>query len=103
MSQQQYDNTNRGALFRNDRKSHDNQPSHKGTINVDGVEFWLSAWVKDGQNGKYFSLSVTPKEQQRQEPPQQQRTHGQMRQDARGSTRPQSATGFDDMDDDIPF
>jgi hypothetical protein len=60
----QYDNTNRGALFRNDRATSDKHPTHKGSINVNGQEFWLSAWVKEGQKGKFFSLSVEPKEQQ---------------------------------------
>lgn len=58
-----YDNTNRGVLFKNDRKETDNHPSYKGSINVDGVEYWLSAWVKEGAKGKFFSLSVSPKEQ----------------------------------------
>lgn len=103
MSQQQYDNTNRGVLFKNDRKDHESQPAYRGSINVDGVEFWLSAWIKDGQKGKFMSLSVTPKEPAKAPAPAPQRTHGQMRQEARGSARPQSATGFDDMPDDIPF
>jgi hypothetical protein len=104
---QQYDDTNRGVLFKNDRKAHENQPDYKGQVNVDGVEFWLSAWIKTGQKGKFMSLSVTPKEEQQAPSPQRQqaepRTHGQMRQAARTSARPQSATGFDDMDSDIPF
>jgi hypothetical protein len=33
-----------------------------GTINIDGVEYWLSAWLKDGKSRKYMSLSVRPKE-----------------------------------------
>lgn len=53
-----YDNTNRGALWRNTKKEKDTQPDHTGKLNVDGKDYWLSAWIKDGQNGKYFSLSV---------------------------------------------
>jgi len=63
MSRQDYDNTNKGALFRNQRKERENQPDHTGTINIDGQEYWLSAWVKEGKNGKFFSLAVTKKEQ----------------------------------------
>jgi hypothetical protein len=60
---QQYDNTNRGAIFKNDRKESERHPDYKGNINVGGQEFWLSAWIKDGRSGKFMSLSVQPKEQ----------------------------------------
>lgn len=65
---QQYDNTDRGVLFKNDRKESDNHPDYKGSINVGGVEFWLSAWIKQGQKGKYMSLSVKVKEDDTQKP-----------------------------------
>jgi uncharacterized protein (DUF736 family) len=69
-----YDNTNRGALFRNDKKESDNHPDYKGSINVGGEEYWLSAWLNESQKGtKYFSMSVTkkdaPKEQPKQDTP----------------------------------
>lgn len=63
MSDKQYDNTNRGVMFRNDRKTKPNQPSHTGSINIEGEEYWLSAWVKEGQKGKFFSMSVTSKDE----------------------------------------
>lgn len=83
----QYDNTDRGVLFKNDRKESDNHPDYRGSINVGGVEFWLSAWIKQGDKGKFMSLSVKPKEQPQQAP---QRTHGQMK-------RGQPA-GYDDQE-----
>ncbi len=59
-----YDNTNRGALFKNDRKESENHPDYTGQINVGGVEFWLSAWIKKSKAGKNFmSLSVKLKEE----------------------------------------
>lgn len=61
-----FDNTNRGVLFKNDRKDSDKHPDYKGNINVDGREFWLSAWIKDGKSGKFMSLSIQPKEKQQQ-------------------------------------
>ena len=58
-----YDNTNKGILSRNDRRESDSHPEYKGQINVDGVEYWLSGWVKERKDGtgKFFSLSVKPK------------------------------------------
>lgn len=63
MSDKQYDNTNRGALFKNNRKEQPNHPDYNGTINVGGVDYWLNAWVKEGKKDgrKYFSLSVKEK------------------------------------------
>jgi hypothetical protein len=58
----QYDNTNRGVLFINDRKEQDNHPDRKGSINVEGKEYWLSAWNKETAKGDTISLSVTPKD-----------------------------------------
>ncbi len=61
---EQYDNTDKGALFRNDRKEKETHPDHTGTLNVGGKEYWLSAWVKTSKAGKkFFSLSVKPKEE----------------------------------------
>lgn len=60
----EYDNTNSGALFKND-KEHDKQPDYKGSINVEGTDYWLSSWIKTSKAGrKFMSLSVTPKEAQ---------------------------------------
>jgi hypothetical protein len=57
-----YDNTNSGALFKNDDKQGDKSPDYKGTLNVDGVEFWLNAWIKTSKKGtKFMSLSAKPK------------------------------------------
>lgn len=60
----EYDNTNRGALFRNDKAASDKHPTHTGKINVDGRDYYLNAWVKDGKKGKFFSLSVKPMDAQ---------------------------------------
>lgn len=59
-----YDNTNSGVLFNNREAKGDNEraPDYKGSINVNGEEFWLSAWIKEGQKGKFMSLSIKPKE-----------------------------------------
>ena len=58
-----YDNTNSGALFKNERKETDKHPDYKGSINVDGVEYWISAWLNESNAGKkYMGLKVNLKE-----------------------------------------
>jgi uncharacterized protein (DUF736 family) len=64
-----FDNTNRGALFRNDDKTEEKQPDYRGSINVGGVDHWLSAWIKTSKQGtKYMSLSVKPKNSDNAQP-----------------------------------
>jgi hypothetical protein len=59
----EFDNTNKGALFKNDRKENEDDRDYSGTINVAGREFWLSGWVKTSKAGnKFLSLSVKPKD-----------------------------------------
>lgn len=59
---QQYDNRNKGVLFLNDRKESDKHPDRKGSINIDGKEYWLSGWDKKTSRGDTISLSVQAKE-----------------------------------------
>ena len=59
----EYDNTNSGALFTNKDKKTDKHPAYRGSINVEGTEYWLSAWIKESKEGKkYMSLAVQAKE-----------------------------------------
>lgn len=80
---------NSGALFRNDRKERDDQPSHKGSALIDGTEYWMSAWVNVSKSSdrKYFGMKFEKKEQQRNT--------------AAGSP-PAPAEGFN-VDEDMPF
>ena len=58
----EYNNTNRGSLFKNDRKDDTKFPDYKGSLNVDGVDYWLSAWIKISKDGaKFMSLSIKNK------------------------------------------
>lgn len=89
MAYEQRDNS--GSLFKNDKKQDgDNKPNYTGSVMINGVEMWISAWLKDGQNGKWMSLSFKPKEQQRQ-----QQTANQT------SYSAQQPSSFDD--ESIPF
>jgi hypothetical protein len=60
-----YDNRNRGALFRNDDKGpkDDKERDYSGTLDVEGTEYWISGWVRISRKTgkKYLSLSVKPK------------------------------------------
>lgn len=86
-----YDNNNTGFLARNDKKESDKHPDFRGSITVDGAEYWLSGWVRQGKPGskmagrQFFSLSLSPKDEKK------------------GSSKPAAAAKQDDFSDDIPF
>lgn len=52
---------NTGSLFKNDKREKETSPNMKGSANIDGKEYWMSAWTKDGQKGKFLSLSFQSK------------------------------------------
>ena len=85
-----YDNTNRGVLFVNEKKEDgDKKPDRTGSLNVDGVEYFLDGWIKKSESGKTFmSVSVKRKDKQTSTPP---------------AAKPAPAgNGFDDFED-TPF
>ena len=54
-----YDNTNRGVLFKNDDKKTEKHPDYTGSININGTEHYLSAWIQTSKKGtKFMSLSI---------------------------------------------
>jgi uncharacterized protein (DUF736 family) len=83
----QYDNSNRGAIFKNEDKQQDNHPDYKGSLNVNGVDLWVSGWLKTSEKTgkKFMSLSVKPKEDK----------------PVKKASKPSG--GFDDFDDSAPF
>lgn len=103
----EYDNTNRGALFRNKDRKSDKHPEYSGSVNVEGVDYWLSGWIKEGKNGKFFSLSLKPKDGDKVE-----RFKAKVEEafPARGRPsglpeKPRQPSGWagDEHDDEIPF
>lgn len=84
----QYDNTNKGALWKNDKRETDKHPHYTGSINVEGKEYWLSAWKTDGSNPKapLVNIAIKSKDSQTAPNPGSQNLHRE-----------------DDFDDDLPF
>lgn len=60
-----YDNTNRGTLFKNKNRKTEKSAEYTGSLNVEGKEYFLDAWVKEKKDGsgKFFSVSVKAKTQ----------------------------------------
>lgn len=84
------DRTNSGALFKNDKEGKESRPDYRGTLNVNGTDYWISAWLKSSKAGqKYMSLSVQPKQAKDDKRPE------------RG--QPVAASAAPEFDDDIPF
>lgn len=66
--QQEYDNEMRGVLFRNKKKTKESQPDMTGSAEIEGVEYWVSAWSNESKQGqKFLSLAFTVKEESEDE------------------------------------
>lgn len=73
------------SLFKNDRKGNASQPDYKGDgLAPDGTPVWVSAWIKEGKNGKFMSCSMQAKQAQESKPARQ-------------------SGGGTDLDEEIPF
>lgn len=61
----EYDNTNRGAIWANKDKEGAKDPDFKGSLNVDGREFWVAAWKRKSDaspKSPALSFSIKPKD-----------------------------------------
>lgn len=88
----EYDETNRGSIWKNERKETDKHPDFTGSMNVDGADYWVSAWKrKEGASDKSPALSFSVKKKDGKAPPQRA---------AVGSTPAGKANVYDD---EIPF
>lgn len=85
----QYDETNRGAVWRNEYKKSDNHPDLSGRINIEGKEYWLNGWTKKpdaSAKAPVVSFAVRPVEDQ-----------------APAAPAPKQAPAGETFDDDIPW
>ena len=83
----EYDNTNRGSIWKNEKKETEKHPDFTGSLNVEGVEYWVSAWKRKPDasvKAPALSFSIKEKDAQKQRPVPAQ-------------------TVATDFDDDIPF
>lgn len=99
----QWDNNNTGVLFLNDKQGNDKRPDWRGSIEVAGVNYWISGWNKESRDGdQLISLKVEQKQPRdaggAKGPPA--RTSVPRGDQRATDERAQSAA---DYDDDIPF
>ena len=61
----EYDNTNSGVLFKNDKGDNEKRPDMTGTLDFEGIEIRVAAWKRvSSKSGKPFlSLKVERKEE----------------------------------------
>jgi hypothetical protein len=68
MSNNGKDFPNSGILFKNDKQRDEKDRGYQGSVDItcptctSRFQMWLSAWVKEGRKGKFFSLSFKAKE-----------------------------------------
>lgn len=90
-----FDKEKTGIISNNRSKSQPKHPDVRGDCVIDGVEYWIAGWFKEGQYGPYTSLAFTPKDDNK----------------SMGDTRPRVVNEpskaprpkGDNFDDDIPF
>ena len=89
MTDKKFDETNRGAIWKNEKKETDKYPDFTGSINVDGHDYWLSGWKRTPDaSPKSPAMKFTVK-----------RKDGKPQQQASAPRRP----ARDEMSDEIPW
>ena len=57
----EYDNELSGVLFKNDKEGNEKRPDYTGKVQVEGTEYRLAAWIKEGRTSgqKFLSLKLS--------------------------------------------
>lgn len=96
---------NSGSIFQNDKKLSDRHPGWKGSAKINGVDYWVSCWVKPTQDGgKWLSLAFD--EKQPMQVPQHkpvQNNHTEAQKTASEKIQAPSAQPDAPFDDELPF
>jgi hypothetical protein len=50
---------NTGTAFNNDKKGNDKAPDLRGTLNVEGKEYNIALWNKQGKKGPFYSIAIS--------------------------------------------
>lgn len=59
---EQYDNTNKIAIFKADKGSNPKRPDYTGSLNCNGTDFNVSLWMRESKTGtKFLSGQIQPK------------------------------------------
>jgi len=86
----EYNNTNRGQIWKNEDRKSDTHPHFKGSMDIDGVEYWVSAWTrKPDANPKSPALTFSFKKKEDKQDDQIHKTD--------------SVSVVDGFNDKIPF
>ncbi len=87
-----YDNSNQAAIWKNEDRETDKHPHFKGSAEVGGVEYWVSAWKRDpdgNPKAPALKLKFQPKNE----------AHDKGMSEAKQAAQPQNDFG----DSEIPF
>lgn len=58
-----FDPTNTITIGKNKNPRDDRSADYTGTVNIEGQEYWVNLWVREGKDGnKFMGGSVKPKE-----------------------------------------
>lgn len=79
-----------GSLFKNTKREKGTHPNATGSVLIDGVDYWVSAWTKNDKNGNPWQSLAFQRKDKKDKPA-----------DAVNTT--QVKNGFNDFDQDIPF